>query len=58
MVFTFSSMTLRLGAQISATPVVPCAQATIGQPALGGVPFGVKTSDVANTSCPLIPSIL
>jgi hypothetical protein len=30
------------GAQVSATPVVPCAQASIGQPFFGGVPFGNK----------------
>ena len=35
---------IRLGAQLSAIPVVPWAKVITGQPSFGGFPFGTLTA--------------
>ena len=35
---------IRLGAQVSAIPVVPWAKVITGQPFFGGLPFGTLTT--------------
>ena len=38
------SAVIRVGAQLSAIPVVPCAKEITGQPFFGGLPFGTLTA--------------
>src|ERR671914_824289 len=43
------------GAHGSATPTVPCAQLTTGQPSAGGVPLGTKITPVTAVFSPARP---